>query len=180
MKLFIHVFCVYFPFPKALKKSSAGWDGISAKILKEIIEVIAEPTVYVFNLSLASGRVPNELKLARVVAIFKADDPMQFSNYRPVSVLPVLSKVLERLVYNRLTKFISENNILYNLQFGFREKHSCDLTLITLTENSQASCPKNPSAADGILISREDILLIGKSKHEGIVLFLENRFNNRQ
>ena len=66
--------------------------------------------------------------------IFKADDPEQFSNYRPVSVLPVLSKVLERLVYNRIVEFISKNNILYDFQFGFREKHSCDLALITLSE----------------------------------------------
>ena len=86
------------------------------------------------NLSLTDGIFPNELKLACVVPIFKTGDPIQYSNYRPVSVLPVLSKIYERIMYQRLLSFISDNDLLYKLQFGFRPKHSPNLALIYLVD----------------------------------------------
>ena len=65
------------------------------------------------NMSIVHGVFPDELKIARVIPIFKAGESDVFSNYRPVSVLPLFSKVLERLMYTRLLKFINENDILY-------------------------------------------------------------------
>ena len=84
---------------------------------------------HVCIMSLLGGSFPSELKIAKVVPILKSGDIMKFTNYRPVSILPVLSKVLERLVYNRLLIFIDKYKILYLYQFGFRQKHSTFMAL---------------------------------------------------
>ena len=78
--------------------------------------------------------VPNELKLARVIPLFKADDCMLINNYRPVSILPLFSKIYERIMYNRLWSFIKKHNLLYKYQFGFREKHGTDVAVIVLID----------------------------------------------
>ena len=80
---------------KLLKNSSAGWDQISPRVVKTIRNSIIVPFTHVLNLSLVTGVFPNELKLANVVPIFKAGDSQIFTNYRPVSILPVFSKILE-------------------------------------------------------------------------------------
>ena len=81
-----------------------------------------------------TGIFPNELKKANVVPIFKSGDDMVFSNYRPVSVLPIFSKLLERLVYNRLIKFINDNKLLYDYQFGFQRGKSTQLAVMMLVD----------------------------------------------
>ena len=81
-----------------------------------------------------TGVFPSELKIANVVPIFKSGDDMLFSNYRPVSVLPVLSKILERLMYNRLILYVNEHNLLYDYQFGFQKGKSTSMALITLID----------------------------------------------
>ena len=81
------------------------------------------------------GICPLELKIAKVVPVFKSRDPSLFTNYRPISVLPFLSKVFEKIVYNYLFDFICDNNILYDYQFGFRPKHSTQQAIITLFDN---------------------------------------------
>ena len=73
--------------------------------------------------------VPVELKIARVVPLFKAGDKSIFSNYRPISVLPSFSKILEKLVYNRLIDYLSKYKILSDNQFGSRKQHSTEYAL---------------------------------------------------
>ena len=102
--------------------------------MKKIKETIVTPLTYVLNLSLSTGVFPSELKLANVIPIYKAGDAQVFTNYRPVSVLPVFSKIFERIMYTRLLSFLNKHKILYDYQFGFREKYSTYLALITLTE----------------------------------------------
>ena len=101
--------------------SAAGWDDLRPKIIKGIKDYVKLPPTHICNLSFASWVFPTELKIANVVPIYKSNDEMIFSNYRPVSVLPVLSKLLERLMYDRLVHYINENRLLYKLQFGFRK-----------------------------------------------------------
>uniref|UniRef100_X1Z3Y3 Reverse transcriptase domain-containing protein n=1 Tax=Capitella teleta TaxID=283909 RepID=X1Z3Y3_CAPTE len=74
--------------------------------------LIAEPLTYILNLSFQQGVVPSELKKAHVIPIHKGSDPIQFSNFRPISLLPVFSKMIERLLYNRLFCFFNSNNVL--------------------------------------------------------------------
>ena len=121
---------------KLLKNDSSGWDKISAKIIKISCSALLKPLCHIFNLSLFTGVFPDELKLAKVVPLYKAGDARKFSNYRPVSVLPVFSKVLERLMYNRLLAHINANNLLYKFQFGFHNKHSPNLAMIYLIVKS--------------------------------------------
>ena len=123
----------------SLKNSSPGWDDISAKVIKGCCELILEPLTYIVNLSLAQGVFPNELKIAKVIPLYKGDNSSHIKNYRPVSVLPFFSKVFERAMYNRMISFINTNDILHKLQFGFREKHSTNIALTILVDKIASS-----------------------------------------
>ena len=118
----------------SLKISSAGWDDIHSKIVKTSYDIYLDVMTHVFNLSITKGIFPKELKVAKVVALFKSDDCMLLNNYRPVSILPVFSKILEKLMYSRLLSFINKHNLLYKYQFGFREKHGTDIALMILID----------------------------------------------
>jgi len=108
-----------------LKSSnSTGFDDISTALLKSIIPEIDEVLSHIFNQSLITGIIPSKLKIAKVIPIFKAGDSHAFSNYRPISILPAISKILEKIFYVRLHDFIVKNNILSPHQYGFRQKHS--------------------------------------------------------
>lgn len=103
-----------------LKYSSPGYDNIDSKVLKLFHPYTVKLLIH--NVSFNNGVVPLELKISRITPIHKEDDPAVFNHYRPISVLPTLSKVLEKLVPNRLNQFIENNNILYSNQYGFRKK----------------------------------------------------------
>ena len=122
-----------------LKSSSTGWDGISLDVVKSSFAYFVKPLTHCMNLSLMNGIVPNELKIARVIPLFKSGDISLFSNYRPVSVLPLFSKILERLMYVRLLSFVNHCKLLYKFQFGFREGHSPELALIYLIDKISTS-----------------------------------------
>ena len=102
--------------------------------MKLIQNCIKSPLAHICNRSFVTGIFPSELKIATVVPIFKSGDDMVFSNYRPVSVLPVLSKILERLMYNRLILYINRYGLLYEYQFGFQKGKSTHMALITLID----------------------------------------------
>ena len=124
---------------KNLKNGSSGWDNISTRVISHAKHSFIKPLSHVMNLSLMTGVFPQELKVARVIPIFKSGESDLFSNYRPVSVLPIFSKILERLMYNRMLSFINKHDILYKMQFGFRSQHSPNLALIILVDKiSQA------------------------------------------
>ena len=87
---------------------------------------------HIFNISLGKGVFPDKLKIARVTPIFKKGNDTLITNYRPISVLPCFSKLLERIMYNRLYKFLIENKILYQKQFGFQNAHSTEHAILQL------------------------------------------------
>ena len=107
-----------------LKNSAAGWDGYDALIIKQIKDFIISPFTHICNLSITIGVFPQQMKIANIVPIYKSGDNTLFNNYRPVSVLPLFSKVLERIVYNRLIEFFNKHNVIYDYQFGFRKLYS--------------------------------------------------------
>ena len=115
-------------------KKSYGSDEISNNLLKLIIPYIINPLVHIFNISLLSGVFPSDMKIAKVIPILKKDDSTLLSNYRPVSILSSFSKILERIVYNRLSSFLVVHKLLNSSQYGFRKFHSTDLALLDLVD----------------------------------------------
>jgi hypothetical protein len=113
---------------------SCGYDGISTDIAKLIAKEISKPLIHIFNLTISTGIIPHNLKVALITPIFKAIDAMKFENYRPISVLACFRKtrkLLERLMINyRLSKIIVKNKILSKHQYGFRQKKEVDRTCI--------------------------------------------------
>ena len=114
----------------SLKNSATGHDDIGASLLKLSIEHIAAPLTHICNLSLSEGVFPDQLKIANVVPLYIAEDSMMFNNYRPVSVLCVLSKIFKKIMFTRVQVFLNELQILYKYQFGFRKGHSTYMTHI--------------------------------------------------
>ena len=96
-------------------------------MVKKTISNIVKPLNYIFNMSLKSGIFPDDMKIAKIIPLFKAGGKKEFSNYRPVSILPQFSKNLEKLFYKRLLAFLKSNEIIYKGQYGFRENHSTSL-----------------------------------------------------
>ena len=104
--------------------TSEGYDNISTKLLKQTVKEVATPLAHIVNLSLSQGIFPNDMKLAKIVPIFKNGNTKLFNNYRPISILPAFSKILEKIVCNRLLHFLETKNILYKHQYGFRKNHN--------------------------------------------------------
>ena len=118
----------------SINNSSPGWDGINVKIVKQTCDLFLDALTHILNLSLVQGVFPNELKIAQVIPLYKGDNNMYINNYRPISILPVFSKVFEKVMYNRLFDFVNKYHLLYKYQFGFRPKHSTNIALITLID----------------------------------------------
>ena len=99
---------------------SLGYDDISYNVIKKCFESLCEilkyfePLKYLFNLSIEKSVFRDDLKIARATPIYKGEDSSDVSNYKPISVLPCFSKILERIMYHRLYKYLTENNILYS------------------------------------------------------------------
>ena len=123
--------------------TATRFDNVTMSLIKETIASISSPLTRIFNLSITSGMVPVELKISRVVPLFKAGHKSIFSNYRPISVLPPFSKILEKLLYNRLIGYLSEYNILSYNQFGFRKNHSTEYALALLYDKISCSIDNN-------------------------------------
>ena len=102
-----------------------------------------KPLTEIFNLSISSGVVPEKLKIAKVVPVYKKDDVDKFSNYRPVSLLPCFSKILERLVFIQCVKYIDEHEILNDKQFGFRPNHSTYMAILQFVDKINNAVEKN-------------------------------------
>ena len=120
-------------------KKSSGSDGISSKLLKICAPYLVIPLSHIINLSFTTGKIPDKMKQAKVIPVHKAGNPAELSNYRPISLLPTFSKVLERAMYNKLFKFLESYNILYKHQYGFRAKHSTIHPLIHLLNHIATS-----------------------------------------
>ena len=118
----------------SMNNSSAGYDELPASIMKQCIGCYIEPLTFLINQSILQGVFPAELKIARIIPLYKGEDNQRIHNYRPISVLPFFSKIFEKIVFKHLIEFLNDNNILYEYQFGFRKHHSTSHALITLVE----------------------------------------------
>ena len=112
-------------------KTSLDSDGISTKLLKKIIYEIGTPLTHIFNLSITTGIFPSRLKTARVVPIFKSGKHESTDNYRPISLLSSISKILEKAIALQLVNHLEGNNLLYNHQYGFQKNKNTEHHLIS-------------------------------------------------
>ena len=118
-----------------LKNSAPGPDDIKAGPIKHVALHIAKPLAYICQLSLDQGYFPDELKLSKIIPLYKSNDPTLFSNYRPISLLSVFSKIMEKAMYNRIYAYLTKYSILYAYQFGFQENKSTYMAIICMLEN---------------------------------------------
>ena len=119
---------------------SPGYDGTSVNVVKHCFGFLRKPLLHIFNLSIQKGVFPDELKIAEVTPVYKNDDETNLENYRSVSVLPCFSKILERIVYNRLYEHLNPNHMLY---FGFQKGHSTEHAILQLVDQISNSFEKN-------------------------------------
>ena len=124
---------------KLPSKTSMGHDDISNKVMKPIKHAISEPLALIINQSFLSGIFPDKLKLAKVFPIFKKGDDFVFTNYRPISLLPVFSKIFEKLSYSQFYSFLVNNKLLFTGQHGFRTGHSTETATYELLDRINIS-----------------------------------------
>lgn len=114
---------------------STGLDNIPAKFLCDGASVLKDPITHIINLSITKNVVPDDLKLARVRPLFKKNSRSAVGNYRPISILNVVSKILEKAVSVQFNQYLTDHKILYSHQSGFRGSYSTDTCLIHLTDH---------------------------------------------
>ena len=121
---------------KSLKpKGTSGYDGISSNILKQCVHTVIKPLTYICNLSLTTGDFPERCKPAILRPIYKKGDHNEINNYRTISLLPTISKILEKVILNRLSQHFESNNLLTSSQFGFWKNVHTDDAIFFLLDN---------------------------------------------
>ena len=148
---------------------ASGPDGISNKILKECAHSLCVPLARLFNLSFQSGKFPSCWKLANVVPLYKKNDRQNVSNYRPVSLLCTLSKVLERIVHSRLYDYCTENKLLTDKNSGFKRGDSTINQLLHLTNKITEALDKKQ---DVCLVFLDITKAFDKVWHRGLLFKL--------
>ena len=113
---------------------ASGIDNISARVLKLAAPIIAPSIAKLINYSFVTSVFPQRWKTEKVTLLFKGGDPENVNNYGPISVLPVLSKVIERHVHDSLYSYLCVNNLIYSKQSGFRKCHSTETALIGIID----------------------------------------------
>ena len=114
-------------------KTSCGHDRISNKLLKDLKSSISYPLTIIFNQSISSGHFPNMMKVAETIPLYKGKEWDEVVNYRPIGLLMTISKLLEKIIYTCVYSFLEEHNILYDSQYGFHSKRSCNQAITELT-----------------------------------------------
>lgn len=116
------------------ENKAVGCDGISAKLLIRF-SILVPLITFLINKTFIDLKVPEVWKTSSIKALHKSGPKNFLTNYRPISILPTISKIMEKIIYNKLYKFLTDNNLLSSAQFGFRSGHSCtDALLIMLNE----------------------------------------------
>ena len=128
---------------KLKNTSSHGNDHLSSQLIKKLSPYIISPITTIINQSLKTGIFPDALKVAKVVPIFKKDDDKLLENYRPISILPTISKIFERIIHNQIQDYFQCNNLLYNGQYGFRPRHSTELAALEMVDRLTQDLDKN-------------------------------------
>ena len=150
---------------KMKSKSSTGYDNISNKLIKSARDVLIKPLTLLMNQIIHTGEFPKHLKIAKVEPLFKKGNQSSFTNYRPISLLPSISKIFEHVMTSQLMEYFTSKNLFCLQQFGFRPGHSTELAALKLvnyiiTEMDNCNIPTNIyidlSKAFDILLNKLD------------------------
>lgn len=123
--------------------SSSGFNNISVKTVKKCLNNIITPLTQLINKSLRDGIFPQALKTSKVIPIFKTGDKNEPSNFRPISLSPYESKIIEKSAKYQLIEFIEENDLLYKRQYGFRSKRNTNIALLDFMSETQDHLDKS-------------------------------------
>jgi hypothetical protein len=163
---------------------ATGPDNIHVKNVKLLHDILSPILCHITNTCFTEGDFPSQLKLARVIPIHKRNEYTNPSNYRPISLLSCLSKIVEKVINTRLVNFLNHHNILYPYQFGFRENHSTEMALIEIIENIRNNIDHNYYTG-GIFIDLTKAfdlvnhsILLAKLNHYGIRGNVNKLFEN--
>ena len=155
------------------ESKSVGPNGLPTRILKLLKNDISLQLTNIFNLSFSTGVFPSGLKIAKVIPIHKKESKLKCSNYRPISLLSNLDKILEKLMHNRIYEFLEKYKLIYPLQFGFRQHYSTSYALLNLTESIMKALDEGNFAC-GIFVDLEkafdtvDHNILKKLDHYGV------------
>ena len=116
------------------RKKATGFDNLPPGLLKDAAAEIASPLAHIINLSLRSGQVPSQWKIAEVIPLHKSGNTGDNNNFRPISILPAVSKILEKAVHHQLMNYIEGNNLLSDNQFDYRSMRSTELATMLFTD----------------------------------------------
>ena len=122
-----------------------GHDEITIRMIKVCASSISKPLAILFRKCLKSECFPKERKKANIVPVYKKHDKQLIKNYRPVSLLPICSKIFEKVIFNLLFKYLDDNNLLNSNQSGFRSGDSCVHQLLSITHEIYKAFDANPS-----------------------------------
>ena len=174
----------------ALENKTSGPTSIPIKMLKMIPDLIIIPLCRIINMSFITGVFPEILKIVKVIPVHKGGSTQDMNNFRPISLLSIFDKIMEKLLHKRLYDFLEKNNILFKNQFGFRKNNSTIFALLQITEKIRESIDKGKYGC-GIFIDLRKALdtvnhqiLLQKLDHYGIrgsaLSWFESYFDNRR
>ena len=153
-------------------REAVGINSIPTKILKTFKKTLSQPPAELFNLVFSTGTFPDACKIAKVIPLHKKDSNLECNNYRPISLLSNIWKIIEKLLHERLYSFLEQNNCIYDLQF--RALHSTNHALISISEQLKSSLDKNNFACGVFLDFQKAFdtvnhkILLSKLSHYGI------------
>ncbi len=175
---------------KLASKTSFGFDGLSSKLLKSINDTLIKPITVIINQMLNTVIFPDKLKIAKIIPLFKKDDENLFTNYRPISLLPTISKVFDTVIFTQLHQFCRDNKLLFNGQYGFTEDLSTEYANLQLIDRIIVEMDKNNTPVNIFLdLSKafdnlDHYILLDKLKYYGLdglsLKLMESYITNRK
>ena len=164
-------------------------DGLGPRVIKLVGHILSPSIAALINKSILTGMFPDQLKLAKVFPIHKNGSKSDPANYRPISILPIISKIFERHVNKHLMAYLNKYSLIHETQSGFRQKHSCQTALVKLIDQWMACIDKGDIIGSlfldfrkafnlvnhNILIKKLSIYKVSNSSLQRFISYLESR-----